>query len=78
MRNIFFISVILTFAILLSSCGNRSADATRSIAVFVPGVLEGSPTYELMDIGVRNVAAEADVEVKTIEGGFDQASWGIS
>ncbi len=76
MRNIFFISVFLAFTVLLSSCGNRDAEAARSIVIFVPGVLEGSPSYEMMDIGVRNAAAEADVEVKTIEGGFDQASWG--
>ena len=66
----------IALAALLTSCGDRAVDAAGSIAVFVPGVLEGNPMYEMMDSGVRKAAAAADIEVKTIEGGFDQASWG--
>ncbi len=54
----------------------EDADAYR-IAVFVPGVLEGSATYTLMDEGVR-AAAEAHprkATVKTVEGGFNQSEW---
>lgn len=46
-----------------------------SIAVFVPGVLAGSPTYEMMDRGVRKAAQERGAVVKTVEGGFNQADW---
>ena len=70
--------VMVLFAalgVLLASCTDGSAGQARSIAVFVPGVLEGSPTYEMMDSGVRLAADKAEVEVKTVEGGFDQATW---
>ena len=48
-----------------------------SVAVFVPGALQGSPTYELLDAGVRKAVAEVSgTTVKTIEGGYNQAQWG--
>ncbi|MDA3958442.1 BMP family ABC transporter substrate-binding protein [Oceanispirochaeta sp.] len=67
--------------ILMSSCTpqkkvqSSSSPAVSSLAVFVPGVLSGSPTYEMMDAGVRKAAATKDIPVKTIEGGFNQAEW---
>ena len=61
--------------VMLVSCANRTNTVPRAIAVFVPGVLEGSPSYQMMDSGVRLAADTAGVEVKTIEGGFDQAAW---
>jgi len=75
MRYSFFISGFIALALLLTSCGVRGSNDAETIAVFVPGVLEGSPTYEMMDSGIRNAADKADIQVKTIEGGFDQASW---
>jgi len=49
----------------------------NSVAVFIPGTLQGSPTYELLDAGVRQAVAEVPgATVKTIEGGFNQAQWG--
>jgi len=75
MRYSLFISGFIVLALLLTSCGDRNSDESETIAVFVPGVLEGSPTYEMMDSGIRDAADKADIQVKTIEGGFDQASW---
>ncbi len=50
--------------------------AAYSIAIFVPGVVAGSPTYELMVEGVNKAAAEYDdVTVKVLEAGFDQSTW---
>lgn len=69
---LFYIIIVLSSTITTSS---KAEEDNLKIAVFVPGVLEGSPTYEMMDAGVRNAAKEADVEVSTIEGGFDQAGW---
>ena len=69
-----FLVVLVVIVILMTSCG-ADDDADRSIAVFVPGVLEGSPTYEMMDAGVRAAADAEGLTVKTVEGGFDQASW---
>lgn len=49
---------------------------SASIAVFVPGVVSGSPIYEMLVAGVQKAAAEtAGTEVKVVEGGFNQAEW---
>ncbi len=45
------------------------------MAVFVPGVLAGSATYEKMNRGVLRAAKDAGASVQTIEGGFNQAEW---
>lgn len=48
----------------------------RSIAVFIPGVMSGSPIYEMLAAGVQKAAAEGGgAQVKVIEGGFNQAEW---
>ncbi|MDR3334613.1 MAG: BMP family ABC transporter substrate-binding protein [Treponema sp.] len=50
--------------------------ATTAIAVFIPGVMSGSPIYDMLAAGVRQAAAEkSGVEVTVIEGGFNQAEW---
>jgi simple sugar transport system substrate-binding protein len=47
-----------------------------NIAVFVPGVVAGSPLYEQMVEGTEKAAAEyANVSVKVLEAGFNQAEW---
>ena len=46
-----------------------------SIGVFVPGVVEGSPTYELLVAGVEQAVDESDATVRVVEGGFNQAEW---
>ena len=47
------------------------------IAVFVPGVVAGSPLYEELVSGTERAASEYDhVSVKVVEGGFNQAEWG--
>lgn len=66
--------MIIAAAVLIS-CSGGNTENSRNIAVFVPGVLEGNPTYEMMDAGVRKASNSAGVEVKTLEGGFDQATW---
>ncbi len=69
----------LVFAVLavltMTSCSPKKESGAASLAVFVPGVLAGSPTYEMMDAGVRKAADEKGVPVKTVEGGFNQADW---
>lgn len=46
------------------------------IGVFVPGVVDGSPTYEMMVRGVEEAAEnEGGTSVAVIEGGFNQATW---
>jgi simple sugar transport system substrate-binding protein len=52
----------------------------RSIAVFIPGAMSGSPIYEMLAQGVKQAVAEkngaqATLTVTVIEGGFNQAEW---
>ncbi len=52
------------------------AAKAASIAVFVPGVVSGSPIYEMLVAGVQKAAGEAaGAQVKVLEGGFNQAEW---
>lgn len=76
--------VVLVFAVLLVSQALTAAGAaeravvrdTYGIAVFVPGVVAGSPLYELMVAGAEQAADEYDhVTLRVIEGGFNQAEW---
>ncbi|TFH10941.1 MAG: hypothetical protein E4H08_02460, partial [Candidatus Atribacteria bacterium] len=49
------------------------AVAAYDVAIFVPGVVAGSPLYEELVSGVNRVVAEnADVTLKVLEAGFDQ------
>ncbi len=51
-------------------------DDSYNIGVFVPGVVDGSPTYEMLVQGVQRAAAEEGPgSVSVIEGGFNQATW---
>ena len=52
------------------------ADDGYTIAVFVPGVVAGSPTYEMLVTGVQRGAEERPgASVKVVEGGFNQGDW---
>jgi simple sugar transport system substrate-binding protein len=80
-KNISSALVLVLMIVILGSCAPKKGTSANtsseslSLAVFVPGVLSGSPTYEMMDAGVRKAAAEKGVPVKTVEGGFNQAEW---
>lgn len=74
------IILALTAALALLSCApsakaGQGATKPLTIAVFVPGVIQGSPVYEMLDAGVRRAAQAKQVAVKTIEGGTNQAQW---
>jgi simple sugar transport system substrate-binding protein len=67
----------------LSGCGGKRAESpdapaaaagTPAIGVFIPGVVSGSPVYEMLAAGVQ-AAAEGRADVTVIEGGFNQAEW---
>ncbi|MDR2021478.1 MAG: BMP family ABC transporter substrate-binding protein [Treponema sp.] len=62
----------------LAVCARRqeaSSGQVPSIAVFIPGVMSGSPIYEMLAQGVERAAAEFSAEVAVIEGGVNQAEW---
>lgn len=73
MRKIFILIAVLITAPLFSKSGNE--ENINQIAVFIPGVMAGSPIYEELDAGVRLAASETGLSVKTIEGGFNTAEW---
>lgn len=56
--------------------GETATGEVFDIAVFVPGVVEGSPTYELLVAGVERAVEEAEsATVQVVEGGFNQSLW---
>ncbi|WP_041610943.1 BMP family ABC transporter substrate-binding protein [Treponema primitia] len=74
----------LTLAgLLLGGCGGTKDGAksggdtkTVSIGIFIPGVMSGSPIYEMLAQGVQRAAADkAGTEATVIEGGYNQAEW---
>jgi simple sugar transport system substrate-binding protein len=82
-----FPGFLVFFAVLLTAgCGTKKTgkdgvpkaaeDKSKSIAVFIPGVMSGSPIYEMLAAGVNLAAVEQPgVTVTVIEGGFNQAEW---
>ena len=71
---------LLVSALLVAGCKKEETKAQPaepfSIAVFVPGVMAGSPLYEQMVGGTEKAAAEHEnVSVKVLEAGFNQAEW---
>ncbi|MDR2509949.1 MAG: BMP family ABC transporter substrate-binding protein [Spirochaetaceae bacterium] len=62
---------------LAFSCARKDEGvASKGIAVFIPGVLSGSPTYELLVKGVRaGLEGVSNIELTVIEAGFNQAEW---
>lgn len=86
MRKRVFLAVTAMFCIsvFISSCSKDSDVANQqvfSIAVFVPGQVEGSPTYEMLVSGVETAVLQAEnsgrqVETKIFEAGYNQSEWG--
>lgn len=78
----FFILRAILFAALFGtvSCRGKEENASvkdrMSVAVFIPGALSGSPTYEMLASGVREAArGMKDASVTVIEAGYNQAEW---
>lgn len=73
-RQSFVHSLALAAAIFISASPAFAKPA--KLAVFVPGIVAGSPIYEGLVKGVQNVAAEnPGSTVKVFEAGFNQAEW---
>ncbi|GMO45904.1 MAG: BMP family ABC transporter substrate-binding protein [Termitinemataceae bacterium] len=63
-----------------TACKNKKdavANKTNiSIAVFIPGTLSGSATYQMLADGVKKAAAEyPNAEVLVVEANYNQAEW---
>ena len=81
-KSVFYsILIIILIAFTLSGCTKEKSKTTEvsdtySVAVFVPGVIAGSPTYEMMANGAQKAIDEADNgSIKIIEGGYNQGEW---
>ncbi|MDR2758483.1 MAG: BMP family ABC transporter substrate-binding protein [Spirochaetaceae bacterium] len=77
---------LFSVVLVLAGCGAKNsqkrevseaaADKSKNIVVFIPGVISGSPVYEMLAAGVTRAASEQPgVMVLVIEGGFNQAEW---
>lgn len=73
LRTLFMAAVLLVF-VLFASCTRE--DSSYDIAVFIPGVTEGSPTYAMLADGVKKAVAQRENSTASIiEGGFNQGEW---
>jgi simple sugar transport system substrate-binding protein len=85
------VSVILVFTLFFVACQHADERKNRSIAVFIPGVVSGSPLYELLATGVTDAVdtynktlsgnendkdSSGSVKVSIMEAGTNQAEWG--
>jgi simple sugar transport system substrate-binding protein len=82
-RRLFFAIAVLCVVLPLSGgAGPEKKSGGVSIAVFIPGVMSGSPVYEMLAQGVQKAADEFGAagagpapEVTVIEGRYNQAEW---
>ncbi|HKJ85559.1 MAG TPA: BMP family ABC transporter substrate-binding protein [Spirochaetia bacterium] len=78
MKKLVLVAVVFLAATGLWAGGSSETPQADlfSIGVFVPGVVEGSPTYELLVAGVAQAVEESGLATsKVVEGGFNQALW---
>ena len=64
-------------AMALGGCAAKSRQAPlTSVAVFIPGVVSGSPTYEELVAGAtKAVASVKGATMKVVEAGYNQGEW---
>jgi hypothetical protein len=58
---------IVLISVSLFAGGSGENENGFSIGVFVPGQVEGSPTYELLVEGINLAAQSAEAEGRTVE-----------
>jgi len=68
--------VACMFLLLLLGCRDRDLSDAVSVLVFIPGVVAGSPTYEMMVEGALEFARKTEgLEIRVFEAGHNQAMW---
>ncbi|MDR2865386.1 MAG: BMP family ABC transporter substrate-binding protein [Spirochaetaceae bacterium] len=78
-----FCFVLLMILVLFAAACFKDSDKAenagtkqRKIAVFIPGLMSGSPIYEMLADGVQRAVKEAGgASLTVIEAGFIQADW---
>jgi riboflavin transport system substrate-binding protein len=62
--------------VLISAALFAAPASSPKVAVFVPGVVSGSPIYEQLVAGAKRAVAEVPgASLKVVEAGFNQAEW---
>ena len=73
------LALALAAAAALSGCARKAAEAPAEppkVAVFVPGLVSGSPIYEQLVAGAEKAVAEIPgASLRVVEAGFNQAEW---
>ena len=76
MKKIFLYTTIFA-ALVLTGCAKKAETSSKkSLAVFVPGIIDNSPVYEMLVAGVRQAAEESSADLFVMEAGTNQAEWG--
>jgi len=73
-----FFTVFMFLLLLLPGCerAERQRGDTLSVLIFIPGMVAGSPTYEMMVEGAMEFAREnPGLDIRVYEAGFNQAQW---
>ncbi|MBL8967652.1 MAG: hypothetical protein JNG85_11640, partial [Spirochaetaceae bacterium] len=73
-------ALALLILLALGACSKSPADSAKAappkVAVFVPGLVSGSPIYEQLVAGATKAVAEMPgATLKVVEAGFNQAEW---
>jgi len=70
------VAAVVLLGLFFSGGDRKNRQDGYEIGVFVPGVVDGSPTYEMLVAGVERAVGESpDSAFTVIEGGFDQSGW---
>lgn len=70
--------VVIAFAVAVCGACTKApkAKGELDVAVFVPGIVSGSPIYELLVAGAEKAVQETpNATIKVIEAGYNQAEW---
>ena len=81
MKKILLFTTILA-AILFSGCAKKTNKT--AVAVFVPGIIDDSPTYNMLAQGIKaaveeknlSLSDESKIDLFVMEAGTNQAEWG--
>ena len=68
---------VFVLSLVLISCSKKAESNKTSIAVFVPGIVDGSPVYAMLVKGVKAAVEEnsSSADVFIMEAGTTQSEW---
>ncbi|HQK34513.1 MAG TPA: BMP family ABC transporter substrate-binding protein [Spirochaetales bacterium] len=76
MKRVWYVLIALVVAVSGACTKAPKAKGELDVAVFVPGIVSGSPIYELLVQGAEKAVQETpNATIKVIEAGYNQAEW---